>query len=98
MAGLPADVPQTYLSRWEKLQTGFVDGPQHAVDDADALVAEAIEELTAELNRQRSKLRTTLDRTAHTDGGMSTEEARLAMQGYRRLLYRILDAKVGQQV
>jgi hypothetical protein len=37
---------EEYRSRWTSIQTGFVDEPRHAVEQADSLVAEVMQELT----------------------------------------------------
>src|SRR5436309_15166431 len=39
---VPAEQGQSYRSRWEEIQTGFVDEPRQAVEQADHLVAEVI--------------------------------------------------------
>lgn len=87
-AGLSPPGPgwETYLARWERLQTEFVDAPGDAVGSADAILADAIEHLVADLSAQRSDLRDNV--RANNE---STEELRLAMQRYRTLLHRVVN-------
>jgi len=45
-----------YRRRWEAVQTGFVDEPRRAVENADALVAEVIQELARSFAQERNGL------------------------------------------
>jgi hypothetical protein len=40
MALLGSDEAENFRARWTLIQTGFVDEPRHAVEQADALVKE----------------------------------------------------------
>ena len=42
----PATKPSGFRTRWEAVQTGFVDEPRKAVEEADALVAQVIKRLS----------------------------------------------------
>ena len=45
-----------YRTRWSGIQTGFVDEPRKAVEQADALVAEVTKRLTDGFAEERRKL------------------------------------------
>ncbi|HET9141387.1 MAG TPA: hypothetical protein VFO68_18620, partial [Actinophytocola sp.] len=75
---------------WRDVQLRFVDDPRGAADEAQALVGEAVEALTAALTERR----TDLDgwRGADADAGDSeTERMRMAVRGYRDFLDRLLN-------
>jgi hypothetical protein len=75
-----------YRARWEDIQAAFVDEPRGAVEDADQLVVEVIDEITAELTRRRDEVR---DRW-HDDPAVATEDLRLTLQRYRTVLDQLL--------
>jgi|SRR5579871_3855755 len=75
-----------FRSRWDGIQTGFVDEPRHAVEQADELVAEAIKRLAEMFANERSKLESQWDR----GDNISTEDLRLALQRYRSFFDRLL--------
>jgi hypothetical protein len=77
---------QDLRSRWEKIQTGFVDEPRKSVQDADGLVAEAIKRLTETFTQERAKLEHEWDRGEDA----STEDLRLALRRYRSFFDRLL--------
>src|SRR5689334_10531573 len=58
----PAEVANDFRSRWEKVQTGFVDEPRRAVQQADELVADAIKRLAESFARERDRLEHQWDR------------------------------------
>jgi len=77
--------------RWREVQLRFVDDPRGAADEAQSLVGEAIDTLTAALAERRSEL----DGWRTGDGGTSqedteTERLRVAVRGYRDFLDRLL--------
>lgn len=82
----PPDV-DAYEERWEKVQGGFVDEPRRAVEQADQLVDVVLNRLTRDLREERDALVRRWDRGAEE---ISTEELRLSLKGYRRLLDRLL--------
>src|SRR5689334_5132350 len=59
---LPADFTQNLRSRWESIQTGFVDSPRTAVQQADELVASAIKQLAERFADERNNLERQWDR------------------------------------
>lgn len=75
-----------YRQRWTDIQTRFVDEPQHAVEQADGLVAEVITALAERFSTERSKL----EQRWHA-GDVSTEELRVTLQHYRDFFQRLLD-------
>lgn len=76
-----------YEERWEKVQAGFVDEPRRAVEQADQLVDVVLNRLTRDLREERDVLVRRWDRGAEE---ISTEELRLSLKGYRRLLDRLM--------
>jgi hypothetical protein len=75
-------------SRWQSIQSGFVDEPQEAVQQADALVTDVIERLTRTFQETRESLETQLGET----DGVSTEDLRVGLQRYRTFFERLLTA------
>ena len=73
-------------SKWERIQTNFVDEPRNAVKDADALVAAAIKRLEEIFAGEREKLEHEWDR----GDDVSTEDLRLALRRYRAFFDRLL--------
>jgi hypothetical protein len=76
-----------FRSRWNEIQVGFVDDPQHAVEQADALVSDLVEQLTAGFSEARSRLE-----DHWTEGEeASTEDLRIALTRYRAFFNRLLE-------
>ena len=82
------DDEERFRARWTEVQTGFVDEPRRAVQDADGLVAELMQRLAETFSTERSKLEAQWDR----DGDVSTEDLRVALQRYRSFFDRLLSA------
>jgi hypothetical protein len=80
------DEAQSMRTRWNDVQTGFVDEPRHAVEQADGLVADAIRRLAEVFADERRKLEEEWDR----GGDVSTEDLRVALQRYRSFFDRLL--------
>jgi hypothetical protein len=72
-------------TRWEVIQQGFVDDPRNAVSDADSLVDEVLEKLSAMFDEQQRDLE-----SQWSDGEPSTEDLRGALQRYRAFFERLL--------
>ncbi len=83
---LATDELQTLRSRWDSIQTGFVDEPRHAVEQADSLVAEMMQRLAQLFADERSKLEAQWSR----GDNVSTEDLRVALQRYRSFFDRLL--------
>jgi hypothetical protein len=78
----------TYRTRWQEIQAHFVDAPQEAVQDADALIAEVMQHLAESFARERSSLEQQWTRGED----VSTEDLRVALTRYRSFFARLLDA------
>jgi hypothetical protein len=77
---------QTFHSRWDAVQSTFVDEPRKAVKEADELVADAIQRVTKAISDERARMEAQLiDRDE-----VSTEDLRLALQRYRAFFSRLL--------
>jgi len=83
---LVSDETHTFRSRWDAIQTGFVDEPRHSVEQADGLVAEVMKRLAETFAEERSKLEGQWSR----GDNVSTEDLRLALQRYRSFFDRLL--------
>jgi len=83
---LPQGLVQELRSRWDTIQTGFVDEPRNAVQQADELVALAIKHLAESFTDQRNQLERQWDR----GGDVSTEDLRIGLQRYRAFFHRLL--------
>lgn len=77
--------------QWREVQTQFVDDPKDAVTRADALVADALQQLTDRCSRRREELESRWARGEAAD----TEEMRQALRGYRELFDQLLGTASG---
>ena len=75
-----------YRTRWSAIQTGFVDEPRKAVEEADTLVAEVMKRLAEVFAEERTRLESQWERSDQ----VSTEDLRLAMRRYRSFFERLL--------
>jgi hypothetical protein len=75
-----------YRTRWSAIQTGFVDEPRRAVEEADTLVAELMQRLAEGFASERRQLEGQWERSDN----VSTEDLRLAMRRYRSFFERLL--------
>jgi hypothetical protein len=75
-----------YRTRWSAIQTGFVDEPRKAVEEADTLVAEVMTRLADVFAAERRQLEAHWERTDK----VSTEDLRVAMRRYRSFFERLL--------
>jgi hypothetical protein len=75
-------------SRWNNIQAEFVDEPRRAVEQADQLVATAIESLADGFANERASL----EKQWESGNNVSTEDLRLALQRYRAFFGRLLNA------
>jgi hypothetical protein len=83
---LPADMDATFQQRWEEIQTRFVDEPRGAVEDADGLVANLMQQLAEGFAKERERLEAQWGRGED----ISTEDLRVALQRYRTFFQRLL--------
>jgi hypothetical protein len=77
---------EDFRSRWNVIQTNFVDEPHTAVEEADSLVAEAIKRIAEVFADERAQLEEQWGR----GDDVSTEDLRLALQRYRSFFHRLL--------
>jgi hypothetical protein len=82
----PNDELVGYRTRWDAIQTGFVDQPRAAVEQADALVSQVMTRLTEVFTRERS----TLEGQWTNGNNVSTENLRIALTRYRSFFHRLL--------
>ena len=83
-----SDDAERFRGRWHAVQVGFVDEPRQAVQDADSLVAELMQQLAETFAQERSKLESQWD----SGDDASTEDLRVAFQRYRSFFDRLLSA------
>jgi len=76
---------ERYGARWEQIQSSFVDEPRKAVEEADRLRQEVVQQLTRMCADEREQL----ERRWSGDG-TDTEAMRTTLQGYRRLFSFVL--------
>ena len=82
----PEDELLGYRTRWDAIQTGFVDQPRAAVEQADVLVSQVVTRLTEVFTRERS----TLEGQWTKGADVSTEDLRIALTRYRSFFQRLL--------
>jgi hypothetical protein len=82
----PGEEAGGFRSRWEAIQTGFVDEPRAAVEQADGLVAQVVTRLAEVFSEERAQLEQQWDR----GDNISTEDLRLALKRYRVFFDRLL--------
>jgi hypothetical protein len=73
-------------SRWDDVQSGFVDDPKECVHKADGLVSDVVDQLTTGFSEARSRLEAQWARGEEA----STEDLRLALRRYREFFERLL--------
>ena len=83
---LAGEDAEGFRARWTDIQTGFVDAPRRAVEQADALVAELMQHLASTFADERGRLE------RHWDRGddVPTDNLRDAFQRYRSFFERLL--------
>lgn len=75
-----------FRSRWQAIQTDFVDDPQDAVRAADQLVAEVMQNLAKSFSAHKEDLEGQWGRGEE----VVTEDLRIALQRYRSFFNRLL--------
>ena len=83
---LKAEEIDELQSRWNSIQVEFVDEPLASVEQATGLVAEALGQIEQAFSNQRAWL----DEQWMDHKDISTEDLRIALQGYRSFLNRLL--------
>lgn len=79
---LPTEAASQFRSRWETIQSGFVDDPRQAVEQASVLVEQALEQLTTVFEEKREQLQAGRNE-------IPTEDLRQTLRHYRLLLNRL---------
>src|ERR1700693_3253269 len=82
----PEEVANDFRSKWDRIQTSFVDEPRTAVQQADELVAQAIKRLAESFAEERNRLESQWDRGDQ----VNTEDLRVSLQTYRSFFQRLL--------
>jgi len=80
------DETQGFRSRWDEVQTAFVDEPRKSVQEADNLVESVIQRLSQIFTDERTRLESQWE----SGDNVSTEDLRLALQRYRSFFTRLL--------
>jgi hypothetical protein len=75
-----------FRTRWNEIQGKFVDEPRSAVQQADALVSEVIEQITQMFANEHGSLESQWNR----GNDVSTEDLRKALQSYRSFFNRLV--------
>jgi glutathione S-transferase len=83
---LPHEQGDELAERWQEIQASFVDRPQKAVQDADALVAELMQRITTTFAAERERL----EKQWAEGDDVSTEDLRVALTSYRSFFGRLL--------
>ncbi len=81
-----ADAAKEFRSRWDAVQSSFVDDPKKAVRQGDELVAQVMKSLTETFSNERSRLEGQRDQSDKA----STENLRVALRRYRSFFERLL--------
>ncbi|URZ99525.1 hypothetical protein NCG97_00695 [Streptomyces lydicamycinicus] len=83
---LSAEDADGFRSRWQEVQSRFVDEPREAVQSADALVAEVMQSLATTFADHKKALEEQWNRGEQVD----TEGLRMALRHYRSFFNRLL--------
>jgi hypothetical protein len=82
---VPSDRADQFASRWNEVKGMFVDEPRKAVQQADALVGELLDDLERSFREQRQDIERGLE-----NDDTSTEDLRMALRRYRSFFDRLL--------
>jgi hypothetical protein len=77
---------EEFRSRWQEIQSGFVDDPREAVHAADALVADVMQTLATSFADHKQGLEEQWQRGEE----VATEDLRVALRRYRSFFNRLL--------
>jgi hypothetical protein len=75
-----------FRTRWDQIQSNFVDDPRMAASNADSLVAETMKRLAQIFSDEKK----TMEAQWSRGDDVSTEDLRLALQRYRSFFNRLL--------
>jgi hypothetical protein len=82
----PKNEADQFRSRWNAIQATFVDEPRNAIEEADKLVASAIQRMNQVYSEERAKMEGAWKRGEH----VSTEDLRITLQHYRAFFGRVM--------
>jgi hypothetical protein len=82
----PTEEADSLRTRWDSIQTEFVDEPRTAVEKADSLVGDVMQRLADGFSHERSRLEKEWDQGE----SVSTEDLRVALKRYRSFFDRLL--------
>ena len=85
---LDAGDAESFKRKWDEIQVAFVDEPRAAVERADALVADLMQQLASGFSDVRGRLEAQWNR----GDDVSTEDLRVALTRYRSFFDRLLSA------
>lgn len=80
------DAKNEVNTRWQEVQTEFVDDPRKSVAHAHQLVSDAVQRIVDTFTEERNQL----ERQWSEGGDVSTEELRVCLQRYREFFTRLL--------
>ena len=83
---LDLEESEHFRTRWNEIQAKFVDEPRSAVQQADALVSEVVEQITQMFVSEHR----TLEGQWNQGNDVSTEDLRKALQHYRSFFNRLV--------
>jgi hypothetical protein len=83
---LNRELGEHFRTRWGEIQARFVDEPRTAVQQADALVTEVIDQITQMFDHEHS----TLESQWNQGSEVSTEDLRQALQHYHSFFNRLV--------
>ncbi|MEV0095151.1 hypothetical protein [Streptomyces sp. NPDC050738] len=85
---IPVSEREKLSHRLQQAVNGFVDGPHHAVEEADRVFEETVKRVTDTLTERCGTLRTAWNGQEHES---ATEELRVALRTYREVTERLLE-------
>src|SRR5688572_33394109 len=80
------DAARKFRSRWQAIQSKFVDDPRDSVKQADDLVCDIIKSVTMSFADRRMGL----EKQWNSGENISTEDMRVALKRYRSFFERLL--------
>jgi hypothetical protein len=83
---LPQEQTERFTEQWREVQASFVDRPQEAVEDADALVEDLMQRITGSFATERERL----EKQWAEGDEVSTEDLRVTLTRYRSFFERLL--------
>ena len=83
---LPADQRRSFIAQWSDIQAHFVDQPRQSVEQADALVVDIMQRVSAGFSHERERLEGQWEQGDE----VSTEDLRVALTRYRSFFDRLI--------